>query len=110
MPCYSMQTYETTLVEVKDLELLKSALQEMGLQVEINGNRIVYSGRNEATGEYYSGSYQNGALVQSDSYSKIQVPLLKKYMGVANLKKNAAKYKWTLKPVKGNPFAFDVQK
>ncbi len=96
-----------TLDGINDITLLKAALEEMGFTVRLVNQSLAYSGVYKATGFYHSGSYDSGVLKSQD---KLDIPALRKYVGVANLKKNAASHKWKLTPVKGNPFKFEAQK
>lgn len=110
MPCYTQQEVEQILEGIKDLQLLKEGLEEMGYSVRLIGQTLAYAGKNKLTGAYSQGSYTDGVLTSVDAYAKPDVGMIKKFVGVANLKKNAKSHKWTLKPVKGNPFAYTVQK
>ncbi len=107
MPCYSMSTMETVLENIKDISLLKAALEDMGFTVRLVNSSLAFSGVYKETGQWHSGQYDNGVL---SSDKQLSIPLLKKHVGVANLKSNAKKFGWTLKPVKGDAFKFTVQK
>lgn len=106
MPCYTQQQVEQVLDGIKDINLLAEGLREMGFGVTISGQNVAFNGR-DATGKYQSGYYSNGTLV---SQNPIDIVTLKKYVGVATIKKQAKSHKWTLEPVKGNPFAFKLTK
>ena len=107
MPCYSMQTVEQVLEGITDLNLLKAGLEEMGYQVRLTGTKLSYAGTNKA-GQYSQGSYADGILTEQASYSQVDVPTLKKYVGVANLKKNALSHKWQVKKL--GEFKYEVVK
>lgn len=105
MPCFTQSTVEQVLDGIKDLDLLKAALEEMGYRVEKTGERIDYRGINKMTGNYSTGTYAAGTLISSvlEDVQKIQ-----KYVAVANLKKNAAIHKWSLKKL--GEFQYEVAK
>ena len=95
MPCYTRQTTEQLLEGITDLSLLAAGLIEMGIPARVVGESVRFNG----------GSYSNGKLVTQDG---IDTNLLKKHVAVANLKKNAKKFGWTLK--KNSTFSYEVQK
>lgn len=62
MPCY--QVRETSVAfTAKSLATLKKALEDMGLSVRQIADQLDFSGKHKETGEYHSGSYQDGNLV-----------------------------------------------
>lgn len=110
MPCFTMQTIEQTLENIKDINLLAEGLREMGYRVDVRGDTLSFSGNNKLTGEYSSGNYAFGRLTTQQQYATPDTSVIRKFVGVATVKKNAKQHKWTLTPVKGNPFAFTIQK
>jgi len=80
---------------ITDLSLLAEGLFEIGIPARVVGETVRFNG----------GSYSNGKLTTQDG---IDIDLLKKHVAVANLKKNAEKFKWTIK--KMGPFQYQVQK
>lgn len=110
MPCFSERTKEQILDNIKDISLLADGLREMGYTVNANAYGLSFYGTSKLSGEYSQGSYSDGKLSTVDSYATPDVPTIKKFIAVANVRKNAKAHKWALTPVKGNPFAFEVQK
>jgi len=88
MPCNTQQTVEQTLEGITDPNLLAEGLREMGFQATVYGSTVSYYGKG------LTGSFENGKL---SSTSPMDIPLLKKHTAVANLKKNAATHKWSIK-------------
>ena len=75
------------LAGIKDLGLLKSALEEMGFTVRLTGSQLGFSGVDKSTGCYQSGSYADGKLKTEQG---LDLEMLKKYTAIANMKKQVA--------------------
>jgi hypothetical protein len=115
MPCYGMRTTTQTLEGIKDINLLASAMNEMGIATRVIANRIDFSGVPQGTGEWIEGSYSNERLTIKGG-GRLDLEMLKKYTAVANLKKqvaknNADRYKATkLTLIKKGEFSYAVQR
>lgn len=72
MPCYTVSQNEAIL-EGRNPNILKDALEDMGFQVTQNGDRLSFSGVNKTTGKYETGTYVNGVLTSSKTLNVTDV-------------------------------------
>lgn len=100
-----MRTVTQNVDGIEDASLLISALKAMGLDVVADRNYIYFSG--VLNGRYASGQYRDGKISSTEKFDLVE---LRKYIAMANIKKNAAVHRWILKPVEGNPLEIDIQK
>ena len=108
-----MRTVEQTLENIPDINLLAKGLEEMGFKTRVIAQTISFSGVDKTTGQYQSGSYENGKLTTQEG---LNLGMLKKYVAIANVKKqveanNLDKYKKTkLTLTKVGEFNYKVTK
>ena len=108
MPCYQQRNVEQMLDINTDRELIAAGLREMGFTATLNSSGVItFSGTNSVSGIYDYGSISGTVL--TSNYG-LYITVLKKFIGVANLKQNAASHNWKLTPKGDDPFTFDLKK
>lgn len=113
MPCYGVRTVEQALADIPDINLLAKGLEEMGFKTRVVAKTIAFYGVDKTTGQYQSGSYENGKLTTE---AGLNLGMLKKCVAIANVKKqvesnNSDKYKKTkLTLTKVGEFNYKVTK
>lgn len=72
MPCFTASQNEV-LLEGRNPNILKDALEDMGFRVILAGDRLTFSGTNNVTKRWEQGTYVNGVLTASDTLNVKEV-------------------------------------
>lgn len=84
----------TTVIGIKQPELLKRALESMGFTVEFYPGGLRYWGYHNETKQYHAGTYEDGDLNEQEA--RIDTAELKRKYAEAAVRKAAAANNWTV--------------